>query len=293
MFLDLGKNQDWFNSPMITTLAIVAAIAFVAWLIWEFTEERPIVNLKLFKDRNFALGTLALGLGFAVLFGNLVLLPIWLQTQLGYTATWAGIVAAPSGVVAVILTPIVTRIARKVDARWIATFSFAAFAVSYFMRADFTTQVDLWALIVPIMVQGVAMSCFLLAMISISLDRIPPEQTPTATGISNFVRITSGAFAASLTTTIWDRREALHQTHLVEAANPVTVQVSQALAHLEALGLSARQAAAVLSREVANQAYLLAVDDIFKVSAWICLAMIAIVWTTRRPAAPAGPVAAD
>ena len=293
IFLDLGKNADWFNSTLITTLAIIAAVGCAAWMIWESTEQRPVVDLSLFKDRNFAMGTLAVGLGFGVLFGNLVLLPIWLQTQLGYTATYAGLVAAPSGVVAVILTPVVTRVAQKVDARWIATFSFAMFAVSYFMRADYTTQIDLWALILPIMVQGVAMSCFLLSIIAISLDRIPPEKTPSATGISNFVRITSGAFFASLITTVWDRRETLHQAHLVEAATPVTTQVAQVLAHLESLGMSATQAAAVLTRQVVSQSYLLASDDIFKVSAWICLAMIGVVWLTKRAGVPKGPVAAD
>ena len=132
--LDLGKNADWFSSPLIVVLALVAAIGFAAWLIWELTDAHPVVDLSLFRQRNFALGTIAFCLGYALFFANTLLLPLWLQTQLGYTATWAGLVAAPSGVVAVLLTPFVARISGKVDARWLATVAFLAFAASFFMR---------------------------------------------------------------------------------------------------------------------------------------------------------------
>ncbi|RZM23476.1 MAG: DHA2 family efflux MFS transporter permease subunit, partial [Sphingomonas sp.] len=92
--LDLGKNDDWFASERIVIATVVAAIGFVFWLIWELTDANPAVNLSLFKSRNFAIGTIAFCLGYAVFFANTLLLPLWLQTQLGYTATWAGLVAA-------------------------------------------------------------------------------------------------------------------------------------------------------------------------------------------------------
>jgi DHA2 family multidrug resistance protein len=293
VFLDLGKNADWFNSAFITSLAIIAAIAFVAWIIWEATEERPIVDLSLFLNRNFALGTLAIGLGFGSLFGNLVLFPLWLQTQLGYTATWAGLVSAPSGVVAVVLTPFIARIAKWADARILATLSFLAFAISYWMRAHFTTDVDPHALIMPIMVQGVAMSMFLLSIIAISLDGVTPEKVPSASGISNFVRITTGSFFASLITTVWDRREVLHQTHLSGATTPGAMQLAQSLQSMQAAGTPTQQTVAGLSRQLVQQSYLLAFDDISQISALICLALLVIVWFTRRPGAPTGPIAAD
>jgi MFS transporter, DHA2 family, multidrug resistance protein len=97
--LDLGKDRDWFNNPIIVVLTVCAAIGFVAWVIWELTDGAPAVDLTLFTRRNFAFGTLALCLGYALLFANNLLLPLWLQEQMGYTATWAGLVAAPSGVV--------------------------------------------------------------------------------------------------------------------------------------------------------------------------------------------------
>src|ERR1700723_4333353 len=118
---DKGKVLYWFHSTLIVGLLIVTVVAFVAWLIWELTEKHPIVDLSLFKSRNFALGTLASCLGYAVFFGNVVLMPLWLQTNLGYTATWAGLISAPSGVVAVVLSPLVSRLMRRYDSRLFAS----------------------------------------------------------------------------------------------------------------------------------------------------------------------------
>src|SRR5580693_8644233 len=117
IMLDRGKDADWFHSPVVVTLAIVSGISFVSWLIWELTEAHPIVDLSLFKSRNFAFGTLVFCLTYAVFFGGNVLQPLWLQTRLGYIATWAGLVAAPSGVVAVLLTPLLARFGGRIDAR--------------------------------------------------------------------------------------------------------------------------------------------------------------------------------
>ena len=198
--LDTGKDADWFASPKIVIFAIIAVVGCVAWIIWEFTDDHPIVDLSLFKNRNFALGTLAFCLGYAIFFANVLLLPLWLQTNIGYTATWAGLVAAPSGVVAVLATPIAARFMSRVDARWLATVAFGAFAVSYFMRAGYTTYAGFWDFVMPLLVQGIAMSTFFVALLTISLDGVEPQRIPSASGISNFTRITAGGFAASITT---------------------------------------------------------------------------------------------
>ncbi len=293
VMLDLGKNHDWFNSTTVCVSAGLAVVGFTAWLIWELTDKHAAIDLGLFKSRNFALGTVAFSLGYAMFFGNLVVLPLWLQTQLGYTATWAGLVAAPSGVVAVILTPFVARMSGKVDARILASIAFAAFALSYYLRSEFTTYVSFWTLVIPLLVQGVAMSTFFLAMLNISLDGIPPERLPSATGISNFARITAGSFAASLVTTGWDRREALHQSRLSENMTAYSPGYTSALDTLQHLGATATQGAASLTRQMVGQAYLLAIDDISRLSAWIAAALIVLVWLVRRPRPPSGPVAAD
>jgi len=293
VMLDLGKNADWFNSPLITVLGILAVIGFVAWVIWEVTDGHPAVDLSLFAKRNFALGTVAFCLGYSLFFANNLLLPLWLQQQLGYTATWAGLVSAPSGLVAVICTPLLARFSGKIDMRWMATLSFVAFAISYFMRAGYNTDTDFLHFMLPLLVQGVAMSVFFLSMVTLSLDGIEPDRVPSATGISNFARITGGSFAASLITTWWDRREAFHQARLVDSSTGYAPLYTQAVQHLGLLGVGEHQAAGVITRQIIGQAYLLSATDLFWLCGWVSIALIGLVWLARKPAAPTGPIAAD
>jgi DHA2 family multidrug resistance protein len=287
--LDLGKDRDWFHNPIITALAICAVIGFIAWMIWELTDGQPAVDLSLFKGRNFSLGVLGLCLGYGVLFANNLLLPLWLQEDMGYTATWAGVVSAPAGVVAVLVTPIVGRF--KLDARILATASFVAFALSYFMRSHYTADASLWALTAPLLLQGLAMAIFFVPMLNILLDGIPPEKLPSASGISNFARITCGSFGASVITTYWDRREALHQSRLVESTTDYSPVYRQAVDQLQALGMSPLQAAGAIMRQIGAQAYLLSSIELFWISCWMMLAMVAVVWFTRK-ATPSGHVVA-
>ncbi|HTJ62480.1 MAG TPA: DHA2 family efflux MFS transporter permease subunit [Alphaproteobacteria bacterium] len=291
--LDKGKDADWFASPLITTLLVVTVIAFVAWLIWELTDENPIVDLSFFKSRNFTIGTLSFCLGYALLFGNLVLLPLWLQSNVGYTATWAGLVAAPAGIAAVALSPVAARVMNKVDARWTATISFVAFAVSYLMRAGYTPDSSFTVLMMPLIVQGVAMSVFFVSMLTILLNGVPPQRVPAASGLSNFARITAGSFAASLTTVIWDRRETHFQSRLVDLLGLNNPALTQALSQLQHGGLSMAQSLGVLDRELVNQAYLLSSIDFFWVSGWLCLAVLPLVWFTHRSVGGGGHAAAD
>jgi DHA2 family multidrug resistance protein len=293
VMLDKGKDEDWWASPMITTLGVVTVIGFVAWLIWELTDPNPIVDLSFFKKRNFAIGTLAFCLGYALLFGNLVLLPLWLQTQLNYTATWAGLVAAPAGVSAVILSPIAARVMSKIDARWTATISFVAFAASYLMRAAYTPDSSFFVLMLPMVVQGIAMSVFFVSMLTILLAGIEPHRIPSASGLSNFARITAGGFAASLTTVIWDRREAVHQSRLADSSAYGTPWMQQALANLQHDGLSMTQSLGVLGRNLVNQAYMLSSLDFFWISGWLCFAVVPLVWLTHRSIGGGGHAAAD
>jgi DHA2 family multidrug resistance protein len=293
IMLDLGKNEDWFHSPLIVTMALVAGIGFVAWIIWEMTDANPAVDLSLFRNRNFALGLVAFCLGYALFFANVLIFPLWLQTQLGYTATWAGLVAAPSGVVAVILSPLMARLSGKVDSRWLGTLAFVAFAISYFMRSGFTSTASFADFVLPLLVQGIAMSVFFLALINIQLEGVAPERIPSATGISNFARITAGSFAASLITTAWDRREALHQNRLADTLLPGTPAYDGAVRTLEHLGVGPLQAAAVVTRQMVGQAYLLASTDLFWICGWLSLAMIGLLWLVRRPRPHGAPTAME
>jgi MFS transporter, DHA2 family, multidrug resistance protein len=285
VMLDKGKDLDWFGSPAIVLLGVVAVIGFVAWLIWELTQHYPIVDLSLFSLRNFSFGTAALCIGYAVFFGNIVLLPLWLQTQLGYTATWAGLVTAPAGVVSVLVSPLVGRMVGKVDARWLGTVGFLGFAISFFMRSGLTADASFVALVLPQLVMGIGMGTFFISMVSILLDGVPPARVPSASGVSNFLRITAGAFATSITTTFWDRDEALHQTRLAESSSAYGQNLQEAVNGLQALGVDSTHAVGVLSQQLVHQAYLLSSLDFFWISGWLTLASLALVWLARRPRA--------
>jgi len=282
VMLDTGKDADWFSSPAIVIEAIVAVIGFIAWLIWELNERYPIVDLSLMKNRNFVLALVCSCLGFAVFFATNLLQPLWLQTRMGYIATWAGLVAAPAGVVAVFLTPFAARIMNKIDVRWTASLSLAAFAASYYLRSRFTTDVDFYALVIPMLVQGVAMSIFFVSLVTMALNGIPGQLVPQASGLYNFTRLCAAAFAASLVTTGWDRSAALHQTRLSEVMGAQDPAFTGALAKLQGAGLSAQQALGATTNQVVSQAYLLATIDIFRISAILMVLVIPVVWLTRK-----------
>jgi DHA2 family multidrug resistance protein len=292
IMLDKGKDLDWFHSPAIVIMLLVTVIAFIAWLVWELTEKAPIVDLSLFKSRSFSLGTVALCMGYAVFFGNVVLLPLWLQSNEGYTATWAGLVSAPSGVTAILTSLLVGSLIRKVDPRVLAAASFGFYAISYFMRAQLTADASFIAFMMPQLVQGLAMGLFFVSMLAVIFDGLPSEKIPAASGLSNFPRITAGSFATSLTTTLWDRRETLHQSRLAESANVYAPAFQHSLAQMHQLGLNDQTAAAAMTQGLVGQSYLLSSLDLFYLSGWLCIALIPLCFLVKRPAATGAPTVA-
>ena len=207
-------------------------------MIWELTEEHPVVDLTLFKGRNFWAGALALSVGYGLFFGNVVLLPLWLQQYMGYTATQAGMVLAPVGAFALLLSPVVGKNISKVDPRRFAAFAFMVFALVLWMRSHFNTQADFQTIMIPTIIQGVAMAFFFIPLVTITLSGLPPECIPAASGLSNFARISAGAFGTSLATTLWESRASLHHAHLAEAVNPGSPAAQSVLSGLAASGLS-------------------------------------------------------
>src|SRR6202171_3408215 len=154
IMLDKGKDLDWFHSGQVIALAIVAVVGFSFFLVWELTDRHPVVALRLFARRNFWTSSLAMSLAYGTFFGNVVLLPLWLQQYMGYNATQAGMVLAPVGVLAILLTPLVGKNVNKVDPRIFATVAFAVFALVLFMRSQFNTDVNFATLLVPTVIQG-------------------------------------------------------------------------------------------------------------------------------------------
>jgi DHA2 family multidrug resistance protein len=279
--LDKGKELDWFNSGEIILLACVAAVSFIYFIIWERGEAHPVVDLSLFKGRNFTGGVIAISVAYGLFFGGLVILPLWLQTKLGYTATKAGMMMAPVGVLAIILTPFVGKLLAKVDARKIATCAFIIFSIVFYLRSRYTPEVDTITLIIPTVIQGAAMAMFFIPLTSIILSAQPPGKIPAAAGLSNFVRIMFGGIGTSLTTTLWDSRAALHHSQLAEHTGPHNPAFTQAVQGLTAQGLSEPEAWAVIERTLSVQASTLAATDIFWMSAILFFMLIGLVWLTK------------
>ena len=293
LMLDKGKELDWFASGEIIAMAVVAAVSFAAFLVWELTDKHPVVDLTLFKGRNFTFGALSLSVAYALFFGNVVLLPLWLQQWMGYTATTAGMALAPVGLLAILLTPIVGRKVGQWDPRRMATGAFILFALVLWMRAQFTTDTDFVTVLIPTVIQGGAMAFFFIPLTTITLSGLPPERIPAAAGLSNFVRITAGAMGVSISTTLWDSRAALHHAHLTETLVQGQGVFAQTLNGLTASGLSMPQALAQVNRLIDQQAYTRAADDIFLGSAFLFLTLIGTIWLTHRPPRVTGGAAVD
>lgn len=281
IMLDKGKDADWFNSSFIVALAISAALGFALFLVWELTDAHPVVDLRLFKRRNFSAGTLSIMLAYGAYFGSIVLLPLWLQEYMGYTATQAGMALAPVGILGIILTPLVGRSTDRVDARIFATLALAIFALTFAMRGNFNTQVGLGTVILPTIIQGAAVSCFFIPLISLSLSGLRPDQIPAAAGLSNFARITAGAFGTSIATTLWDHRASLHHAQLVEHITRFDPSATHAIAALQSAGLSLGQVHALLNRMIDQQAYTMGVTDVFNAAAVLLVVLIPVVWLAR------------
>ena len=288
IMLDKGKELDWFHSGEVIALGIVAVVGLIAFVIWELTEEHPVVDLTLFKRRNFWAGALAMSVGYGLFFGNVVLLPLWLQQYMGYTATQAGMVMAPVGLLALVLSPIVGKNIAKVDPRRFAAFAFLIFALVLWMRSNFNTQADFGAILIPTVVQGVAMAFFFIPLVTITLSGIAPDKIPAASGLSNFVRIVAGSFGTSIATTIWQDRAAMHHAQISEYVNQGSVATNSAMIGLAGAGLSPDQALGTINRLIDQQAYMLAANDVFYASALIFLMLIPLVYLTRYSKGGAG-----
>ncbi|CAE6755402.1 DHA2 family efflux MFS transporter permease subunit [Paraburkholderia haematera] len=282
IMLDKGKDLDWFNSPVIWVLTIVAAISFVFFLIWELTEEKPIVNLRLFAGRNFLGGTVAISVAYAIFFANLVILPQWIQGFLGYRSVDAGLVTAPLGIFAVILAPLLGKIMPKSDMRVLATLAFLGFAGVFFMRSHYTTGVDPYTLVLPTLLQGIPTALFFTPLTAIILSGLSPDKIPAAAGLSNFVRIFAGAVGTSLLSTGWNNRTILHHAQLAEQTSVNNPTFVDAIANLQTtLDVSTAKATAFFETSLNTQATMLGLNDIFWLSGVIFLVIIPLIWVTK------------
>ncbi|MBI3382692.1 MAG: DHA2 family efflux MFS transporter permease subunit [Aquabacterium sp.] len=281
IMLDKGKELDWFESSQIVILGLVALIGFAVFVVWELTQEHPVVDLRLFASRNFLFGVIALSVAYGLFFGNVVLLPMWLQQYMGYTASVAGMAVAPVGLLAILLSPIVGKNVTRVDPRWLATVAFLGFALVMWMRSHFNTLVDFNTILVPTILQGGAIAFFFIPLSAITLNGLTPDRIPSASGLSNFVRITAGAMGTSMVATVWDDRATMHHVHMAEKVSRTDPGAMDGINALMSSGMSFEQAAAQISRLIDQQAFTRAADDVYLISSVLFLCLIPIVWLAK------------
>lgn len=289
--LDLGNDEDWFNSTRIVVLSVVAVIALAVFLIWELTEKDPIVNLRLFRHRNFATGTVAMVLAYSAFFSVGLLVPLWLQRNLGYTPIWAGLATAPIGILPVLLTPFVGMYAARFDLRIVASIAFVVMAFTSFLRSGFTLDVDFHHVAQVQLLQGLGVALFFMPVLTILLSDLEPHEIAAGSGLATFVRTLGGSFAASLTTWAWNQRSTMHHALLTERISAYDPGMQQTVLKL---GESDPQRGAmVLDHMIAQQAAQIGFNEIFHLLGIIFLLVIAVVWIARPPfAAKVGGAAA-
>jgi DHA2 family multidrug resistance protein len=273
MALDRGHDLDWFSSPMIIALVVVAAVGFVAFLIWELTDDHPIVNLRVFSNRGFAVGSLITSMGFAVFFGAAILSPLWLQTGMGYTQTWASRTAILTAMVGVAQGPMVAWLLYRYDPRLLVTFGTLAMAAAYSWRASFNADVTFEIVVVSQILIGMGMSFVFGPAMTLAFRSIEPHELANAAGMTAFVRTASMAFSAALTTTHWQDGMTINRAGIVDRLGP-----HPGAATFDAAGISAQHVPWQLEKLVEDQAVMLATNDTYFMFAAMVAVGAVVVW---------------
>ena len=284
LMLDQGRELDWFNSTEIVVLTIIAAVGLIALIIWELTDDNPVVDVSLFKSRNFTVGCVSTSLAFLVYSGTVVLIPLLLQQVYNYTATWAGLAAAPVGLLPILLAPIIGKFGNKIDMRILITISFMVYALTFYWRAvTFEPEMTFMDVALPQFVQGLAVACFFMPLTTITLSGLPPEKMASASSLFNFLRTLAGSIGTSLTTFIWYNREAVHHTQLAEVINPYNPISQQFFQTMGSFGLSEEQTASYIARQITAQGFIIGANEIFLVSAITFISLVVLIWFAKPP----------
>jgi DHA2 family multidrug resistance protein len=283
IMLDEGRNQDWFNSPEICVLAVIAAIGFLAFLIWELTEKNPIVDLRIFRHRGFTAAATTYAVGFGAFFASIVLLPLWLQSNMGYTATWAGYATGIMGIFAVLSAPMVGKAVEKVDARLIVCLGILGLGLISVWRMGFNPDVTFGQMALPTLLTGPFMVMFFVPVTGLAMASCGHDEQANAAGISNFMRTLAGAFATSLVQTGWSDATRRNQTELAGAmqhSGQVTIDA------MTANGMPQETATTLLSNLVEGQSVMLATLNMFATIALCFLVAATLIWISPKPQGP-------
>nr|WP_121974598.1 MULTISPECIES: DHA2 family efflux MFS transporter permease subunit [Acinetobacter] len=280
LMLDLGHERDWFSNSFICALGIITVIGFVVFLIWEMTEKHPVVDIRIFRYRGFSIATMSLAFAFAAFFGSIVLIPQWLQMNMGYTATWAGYLTATMGFGSLTMSPIVAKLATKYDPRALSSFGLTILGVVTLMRAFWSNDADFMTLALPQIIQGFAVPFFFIPLSNIALGAVRPDEIASAAGLMNFVRTMAGAIGASIAVTIWDDHAKVARSEIVSTMHAAPTQ-QQLVEH----GFSSQGALGTISNLVDKEALTLSVNHVFLIFAVIFIIAGLLIWLCPKPKA--------
>src|SRR5712672_3505101 len=288
--LDKGQREDWFESHFIVILSIICAASLIFVVIWEWKHKDPIIDLHLFRDRTFGVSNLLMFmLGFALL-GSTLLLPLFMQTLLGYTAEQAGLALMPGGFAIMLLLPLVGFLLSRYSPRWLLVFGLVVLSASLFHMTTFNLQIDFRTTAIARMLQAVGMAFLFVPINTAAYAFLPREKNNAASGLMNLARNMGGSVGISFVTTMLDRRTQAHTTDLVShisASNPAFRSAFEgATRALEAHGASAahaaQQAYGLIEGTIQREATMLAYIDNFRLLGWAIMAMIPIVFLMKK-----------
>lgn len=274
MMLDLGKNNDWFQSNLIIALSFIAILSWGIMLIWEWYHDNPVVNFRFFNQRNFTVAVIVMCFGYMIYFGSTVLLPLWLQGVMGYTASWSGYATAPIGILAILSAPIIGEMVQKIDLRLILTYAFIVFAIVGFWRASYNLNAPYHYIMMPQFILGAATLAFFVPLQNLVINSVPSDQIANAVALSTFFRTLFGSFSSSIVTTMWDSRMELHHARITEGFT-IANEAATNLEHLLGNNMT------VLNNVITKQAYMMSTTDIFWITGVLSILLIPIVWLAQ------------
>ena len=295
--LDKGESDDWFGSATIIAFAIIAVVSITLLVINEYYSEHPIVNLKLFKDRTFTSGATVMFFVFLNLFGSIVLLPIFLQSLMGYTSLYAGLVLGPGGIATMLAMPFAGKLVSKVNPKNILGVGITICAFSTFMMSRFNLTADFWTFVWPRVILGLGMGLTFIPLTTMTLSHIPREHMTEASSIYNLLRNMGGGVGIAFTTTMLARRAQFHQSRLVEHLSPFsrayTISHSNMATFLGSQGIPPSGADGLIYRELVRQSTTLAFSDAFLTICVLILCVLPLVFLMKRAAPAAGGAPID
>lgn len=291
VILDLGQRRDWFASDLISWLAIISVTSLTIFVVVELLfAEHPVVNLRLFKDISFSTGNVVMFFTFFNLFGSIVLLPIYLQTLMGYTATLAGLVLGPGGFATMIAMPIAGRLITKINPKGILVFGIIVCAYSTHLMSKFNLHADFYSIAWPRVVLGIGMGFTVIPLMTLAFSSIKKEEMGNATAIFNLLRNLGGSFGVAFISTMIVRRAQFHQVHLVEHLTPFDTSYqlasSQATQFLGQKGFdvstSQHGGLATIYGQLLKQASMLSFNDAFYLLSVLMICTLPLLLLIKR-----------